>query len=131
MVDIPHVYITVSCLFSCDQIIWCAGSEPYLVIIMIITRSDVQLTDLKISTFFASIHNIHNEDSCAQHNRYQMKWILLSLSTSNCNIWCVFYGLKICRYFIQVILKGQSNINTWNLLNMTSVLSFWPPLYCH
>ncbi len=28
-------------------------------------------------------------DGCSEHNKYQMKWVVLFLSTFNFNIWCV------------------------------------------
>ncbi len=50
------------------------------------------LTDLKILTFFASktwfnfIMFMKHADGCSEHNKYQMKWVVMFLSTLNCNI---------------------------------------------
>lgn len=54
-----------------------------------------------------SFHNVH--ETCRWLLKYQMKLVLVFLSTFNLNIWYVHFNVQL-------------NRNKWNLLNMLSVL---------
>ncbi len=78
------------------------------------------LTDLKWLSFFASktlfnfILFMKHADGCSEHNKYQMKWVVLVLFTFNFHIWHVHLlqqlpqhiSLAWCQY-----ISWNSNIN--------------------
>ncbi len=88
------------------------------------------LTDLKILTFFASktlfnfIMLMKHADGCSEHNKYQVKWVILFLSTFNFNIGYVHllqlqnYKIQLqnCNYKITKFSNYSSNTNKTSTL---------------
>ncbi len=80
-----------------------------------IVRTISYLSELEILTFFClqniiSFHNVKHADGCSEHNRYQMKWVVLFLSTFNFNIWYVHLLKQLQQHISQYISTLTSTL---------------------